>query len=66
MIFECHEVLGSDRDMGRRHGSDRALGHMDCHGNTVVLRQFNVGVKLVESPVAMRWLEPRPSHSCVP
>ena len=39
VILERHEVLGRDRDVRRRHRGDRALGHVDGHGDAVVLRR---------------------------
>jgi hypothetical protein len=39
VIFERQEVLGRGRDMRRRHRGDRALGHVDGHGDAVVLRR---------------------------
>ena len=38
VVLERHEVLGGDRDMGGGHRGDRAFGHVDRHGDAVVLR----------------------------
>ena len=38
VILERHEIFGGDRDVGRRHRGDRALRHVDGHGDAVVLR----------------------------
>ena len=38
VILERHEVFCSDRDMGCSHRGDRAFGHLNRHGDAILLR----------------------------